>query len=128
MDFPSDVKFSKDHEWIKIGPDNTGLVGVSSFAIEQLGDIVFLELPAVGKTYSSGAPFGTIESTKTVSDLYMPMTAEVVERNEAMLKNPEKLQTDAFNEGWLLKVKISKPEEQSSLLDTTAYQKYLQES
>ena len=99
MSFPSELKYTKDHEWISASDSK---IGVTAYAIEQLGDIVHIELPEVGKDLEAGASFGTIESTKTVSDLYMPITGKVTAVNQAVFKSPESLQTDPYKNGWLI--------------------------
>jgi len=126
MEFPAGLKYTKDHEWI----DNTtgvAKIGVTAFAVDQLGDIVHVELPKVGESFDTGAAFGTVESTKTVSDLYMPIAGKVTDVNQALIANPESLQADPYNNGWLVKISITgKPEGQ--LLDEKAYENYVAES
>lgn len=126
MDFPSKLKYTKDHEWID-STSNTAKIGVTSFAVEQLGDIVHIELPQVGETFKAGASFGTIESTKTVSDLYMPVGCKIVEVNKAALSSPESLQADPYENGWLVKVEISGTPDAGSLLDAKAYEAFVSE-
>ncbi|NDE13649.1 glycine cleavage system protein GcvH [bacterium] len=101
MNIPNELKYTKDHEWISL-PD--AKIGVTAYAVEQLGDIVHIELPEVGKELKQGASFGTIESTKTVSDLYMPVSGKVTAINQAVLKSPESLQADPYKNGWLIQV------------------------
>jgi len=101
MNIPNELKYTKDHEWISL-PD--AKIGVTAYAVEQLGDIVHIELPEVGKELKQGASFGTIESTKTVSDLYMPVSGKVTAVNQAVLKSPESLQSDPYKNGWLIQV------------------------
>ncbi|MEY4631544.1 MAG: glycine cleavage system protein [Pseudomonadota bacterium] len=104
MNFPAELKYTKDHEWISLVDSK---IGVTAYAIEQLGDIVHIELPEVGKEFKQGASFGTIESTKTVSDLYMPVNGKIVAVNQAVLKSPESLQADPYKNGWLIQVASS---------------------
>lgn len=126
MTLPKHYKYTKEHEWIDL-QGSQGIVGVTDYAVEQLGDIVHIELPTPGKTYKAGDPFGTIESTKTVSDLYMPVSGKVISVNAAVVKSPESLQTDAFKNGWLLKLELSAPGEVATLLDVAAYEAFIKE-
>lgn len=120
--YAKDLKYTKEHEWIKI-EGTTAKVGITAFAVEQLGDVVHLELPSVGATFEAGASFGTVESTKTVSDLYMPVKGEVVARNEALLNAPEDLPEDPHGAHWLIEIKIIGPTD--ALLDAASYEKYI---
>lgn len=124
MTYPSDLKYTKEHEWIKI-EGNKALIGVTGFAIEQLGDVVYLELPKVGTSFKANDAFGTIESTKTVSELYAPATFKVLEINSSIVDAPEKLSIDAYQKGWLIKVEIDHLP--SSLLSAVEYEKYISE-
>lgn len=127
MDFPQGLKYTKDHEWIETAAGAVK-IGVTAFAVEQLGDIVHVELPNVGETFAAGSSFGTIESTKTVSDLYMPIAGKVVEVNKAAVAKPESLQEDPYKNGWLVKVEpTSGKVEGASLLDAGAYSKFVSE-
>ncbi|MBP9707944.1 MAG: glycine cleavage system protein GcvH [Oligoflexales bacterium] len=126
MDFPSALKYTKDHEWVKIEGDHA-TVGITAYAIEQLGDIVFVELPAVGTEFDEASPFGTVESTKTVSDLYMPLTGKVEATNAAIVEAPESLQNDPYEAGWLVKVKLKSPGASGELLSAAEYQKFISE-
>lgn len=125
MEFPSSLKYTKDHEWIE-QTAQTAKVGVTAFAVEQLGDIVHVELPQVGEKFDAGSAFGTIESTKTVSDLYMPVSGKIVEVNKAAIDKPESLQEDPYKNGWLVKVETSGAA--SGLLDAKAYEKFVAEN
>ncbi len=116
--YPSDLLYTPSHEWAKIDGD-TALVGITSFAQEQLGDITYVELPAVGAQITQGAEMGSIESVKAASELYSPVTGEVIEVNTALEANPELVNQDAFGEGWLIKVRITAGPE--GLLDAEAY-------
>jgi len=125
MEYPKELKYTKDHEWISIA-GNKGKVGVTAFAIEQLGDIVHMELPKVGDSFKQNAAFGTIESTKTVSDLYMPLTCKITAVNDSLLKKPESLQADAYKNGWLIEVEIQNTSEVSGLMSAAEYEKSIQ--
>lgn len=126
VNFPSGLKYTKDHEWLERS-GNTARVGVTAYAIDQLGDIVHVDLPKVGATFDAGAAFGTIESTKTVSDLYMPVTGRILEVNQAALKSPEMLQADPYKNGWLVKVEVASASDAANLLDEKAYTSYVSE-
>ena len=125
MEFPNKLFYTKDHEWIS-ATSGQALVGVSEFAIDQLGDIVHIELPETGTKISAGDSFGTIESTKTVSDLYAPGSGTIVAVNEAIKKNPERLQQDAYKDGWLIKVELT-GKAPSDLMDASSYENYIKE-
>ena len=126
MSFPKNYKYTKDHEWID-AQGNKGTVGVTGYAVEQLGDIVHFDLPDAGKTFKEGDSFGTIESTKTVSDLYMPVTGKILEVNAAVKSAPESLQTDSYNAGWLVKIEVANPGDLSKLLDSAQYEAFIKE-
>ena len=126
MSFPADLKYTKDHEWLQISGQDAK-VGVTGYAVEQLGDIVHIELPEVGKVIAAGSSFGTIESTKTVSDLYMPVSGQVLEVNKGVLKTPESLQTDSYRNGWLVKVKMTSSAEANKLMSAADYEKFVGE-
>jgi glycine cleavage system H protein len=121
MNFPENLKYTKDHEWISIDGD-TATVGITDFAQGELGDIVFVEIETKGQTLAKEATFGTVEAVKTVSDLFMPISGEVTEVNPALESNPELVNSDPYQAGWMVKIKISNAEELSELLDSTAYQ------
>ncbi len=121
MEFPKDLKYTKDHEWIRVAGD-TGVVGITEYAQGELGDVVFVELPAVGAKLQQGKQFGTIEAVKTVSDLFAPVSGEVVEVNEALKDSPEVVNKDPYAGGWMVKVKISNATELDGLLDSAKYQ------
>lgn len=123
MNFPADLKYTKDHEWIKLNDDNTATIGITDFAQGELGDIVFVDINTVGKELSAEEVFGTIEAVKTVSDLFMPVAGKVIAVNEALNKNPELVNNDPYGEGWMVKIEISNPGEINSLADADAYEK-----
>ena len=124
METVENVYYTKDHEWISAKTGHAR-VGVSAYAIKQLGDIVHIELPEVGDTFEKGDSFGTIESTKTVSDLYLPAKGKVVEVNKELLENPESLQNDPYKNGWLVKIELSETIN-NGLFDKSSYEKYLE--
>ena len=118
--YPAELKYTKDHEWVRAG-DGEATVGITSYAQAQLGDVVFVELPAVGRTITQGEVFGTIESVKAVSELYAPVSGEVTAVNDALGAQPEMVNKDPHGSAWIIKVKPSNPAELDSLLDATAY-------
>jgi glycine cleavage system H protein len=120
MAYPDDLRYSKEHEWVRVEGD-AATIGITSFAADELGDIVFIELPEVGSTLSQFATFGVVESVKAVSDLYAPISGEVLEVNEALRDAPELLNSDAFGSGWIAKVRLSDTAELDALLDAGAY-------
>ena len=123
MAYPSDLKYTKDHEWIKIDGD-TATIGITDYAQQQLGDVVFVELPEVGRTLGAGDPFGSIESVKAVSELFAPMSGEVVEVNPVLRDHPDSVNKDPHST-WIAKVRLSSPSEAGSLLDTEAYERLI---
>lgn len=120
MAYPDDLRYSKEHEWVRV-EDDTATIGITSFAADELGDVVFIELPEVGATLTQFGTFGVIESVKAVSDLYSPVSGEVTEVNEGLRDAPELLNSDAFGEGWIAKVRLSDPAEVDTLMDAEAY-------
>ena len=121
MTAPSGLKFTKTHEWVAIQGD-TATVGISDFAVNLLSDVVNIELPSVGKTVRQGEPFGEIESVKHVSDLYAPVSGTVTEVNSQLAARPESLSDDAYQNGWMIKLKLDDPGEVGGLLDAAAYE------
>lgn len=120
MNIPSHLKYTKDHEWINIEGE-IATVGITDFAQSELGDIVYVDIDTVGQTVAKDAIFGTVEAVKTVSDLFLPVTGEVLEINEILDANPEKVNTDAYGEGWMVKIKISDLSETNQLLTAEQY-------
>lgn len=118
---PSDLKYTKDHEWLRDEGDGTATVGITDYAQSSLGDVTFVELPEVGAEYGAGDAFGVVESVKAASDLYMPVSGEIVEINSALEDSPESVNTDPYAGAWIVKVKLSNPEEVAELLDAAAY-------
>lgn len=124
MNIPADIKYSKDHEWIRVEGD-TALVGISDFAQSELGDIVFVDINTVGETLAKNSVFGTVEAVKTVSDLFMPVSGEVLEVNSKLDSRPELINHDPYGEGWLIKIQLSNPEELNTLMDSDSYKSYI---
>ncbi len=120
MSYPDDLRYSKEHEWVRL-EDGRATIGITSFAADELGDIVFIELPEVAATLSQFGTFGVVESVKAVSDLYAPVSGEVVEVNEALRDKPELLNADPFGEGWIARVTLSDAAEVDALMDADAY-------
>lgn len=120
MAYPDDLAYSKEHEWVRVD-GSRATIGITSFAADELGDIVFVELPEVGASLSQFATFGVVESVKAVSDLYAPVSGEVVEVNEALRDAPELLNSDPFGEGWITKVELADSAEVDGLMDAAAY-------
>lgn len=120
MNVPSHLKYTKDHEWIRQEGD-IAYVGITDYAQEQLGDIVFVDIPSVGETLEAGEAFGTIEVVKTVSDIFLPVGGEVLEQNDALADQPELVNQDPYGEGWLVKIAPAADADFDSLLDAEAY-------
>jgi glycine cleavage system H protein len=121
MNFPKELKYTETHEWIKVDGENA-FVGITEFAATHLGDIVFIEIETEGENLEAKEAFGSIEAVKTVSDVYMPVSGEVIEVNQAILDDPALVNKDCYGEGWLIKIKINNPEELNNLLDAKAYE------
>ncbi len=117
---PTDLRYTKDHEWVRVDGDEA-VVGITDYATNQLGDIVFVELPDVGRTLSQAATFGVVESVKAVSDLFSPVSGEVTSGNDALAATPELVNSDPFGEGWMIRLKLADPTEVDELLDAAAY-------
>jgi glycine cleavage system H protein len=126
MEFPEELKYTEEHEWVMV-EDDVATVGISDFAQDQLGDVVFVELPAVGTIVEAGKPFGVVESVKAVSDVYAPVSGEVVEINEELPDAPETINTSPYDDGWMIKIKLSAPAELAELMDADAYQEFIEE-
>lgn len=120
MNVPSNLKYTKDHEWILIDGD-IATVGITDFAQGELGDIVYVEVETLNETLTIQEVFGTVEAVKTVSDLFIPLSGEIIEFNDSLESEPEKVNKDPYGEGWMIKIKISNPEEIDSLLSDAAY-------
>ena len=124
MNFPENLKYTKDHEWVKIEGD-TITVGITDFAQKELGDIVYVEVDTLDEELDQEEVFGTVEAVKTVSDLFIPVSGEVIEFNESLEDEPEKVNTDPYGEGWMVKVKISDESQLSNLLSVEAYKELI---
>jgi glycine cleavage system H protein len=124
MSYPADLKYTKEHEWIRVEGD-TGTIGITDFAQQQLGDVVYVELPDVGSTITAGSVFGTIESVKAVSELFAPVTGEVIETNASLKDRPDHVNSKP-HETWMVKVKLANPGETAALMDTAAYEQLIQ--
>lgn len=120
MNFPSNLRYTKDHEWISID-GNTATIGITEFAQSELGDIVYVDINTVGQSLEAEAVFGTVEAVKTVSDLFLPVAGTILEVNAALEKNPELVNNDSYGEGWMVKVTINNPADIEGLLDSAAY-------
>jgi len=125
MNFPEDLKYSKEHEWIRVHDDGTATIGITDHAQNELGDIVYVEVETVGEELDKDEVFGTIEAVKTVSDLFMPVAGEVLEFNELLESEPEKINTDPYGDGWIIKIKIKDPSQLDELMDAREYKQYL---
>ncbi len=121
MNFPAELKYTKDHEWVKIEGD-VAVVGITDFAQSELGDIVFVEIETEGETLNQHEVFGTVEAVKTVSDLFMPLSGEIIAFNKALESGPEAVNGDPYGDGWMIRIKMSNPSEVNDLLDASAYQ------
>ena len=121
---PQDCRYTKEHEWVRAAGDR-GTVGITDYAQKQLGDVVFVELPEVGARVEAGKRFGTVESVKAVSELYAPVSGEVLEVHQALTQKPEILNTDPYGEGWMIVVKLADPGALSGLMDVGQYQAYV---
>lgn len=121
MQFPNDYKYSKEHTWLKVDGE-TGTIGITEFAQSELGEIVYVDLPAIGKTFKKDEVFGSVEAVKTTSDLFMPVSGEVTEINTALKDNAPLVNTASFTDGWMIKVKLLDAKETDTLLDAKAYE------
>jgi len=125
MNIPSNLKYSKDHEWIKVDGD-TAIIGITDFAQRELGDIVYVEIESVGEELEEQSVFGTVEAVKTVSDLFMPLNGEVLEFNTALEDTPEAVNEDPYESGWMIKIKIQNPDQLNELLDADQYKSLIE--
>jgi glycine cleavage system H protein len=121
MNFPDNLRYTKDHEWIRLEGEEA-IVGITDFAQQELGDIVYVEIETVGKQLSSGDVFGTVEAVKTVSDLFLPVPGTILEVNPQLNSNPELVNTDPYGEGWMIRMKVDNTSEVDALMDAAAYQ------
>ena len=124
MNIPSNLQYTKDHEWAKI-ENGVATIGITDFAQGELGDIVFVELPEAGKSFNAGVAFGTIEAVKTVTDLFSPISGKIVAINEGLDSDPGKVNSDPYGDGWLVKIRLSDPDEKDGLMSSIAYEKII---
>jgi glycine cleavage system H protein len=125
MNVPANLKYTKDHEWLKLDGEHA-FIGITDFAQHELGDIVFIEVETVGEILGKHESFGTIEAVKTVSDMFMPVSGEVLEFNEDLTTAPESINTDPYEKGWVIKIRMSNPSEADELLDAAQYSALIQ--
>lgn len=121
MQFPANLKYTAEHEWLRIEGD-IAYIGITDFAQGELGDIVYVEVDTVGQTLDINTVFGTVEAVKTVSDLYMPVSGEILELNDALNAQPELVNSDPYNEGWMIKIRMTNTAEVNNLMDAAAYE------
>ncbi|MBT8270855.1 MAG: glycine cleavage system protein GcvH [Bacteroidia bacterium] len=121
MNIPSELKYTKDHEWVKLEGNDTAVVGITDFAQGELGDIVYVEVETLDETLEADEVFGTVEAVKTVSDLFLPVSGEIIAFNESLEEEPEKVNDDPYGEGWMIKVKMSDPSQFDSLMTADEY-------
>lgn len=126
MEFPKDLKYTKEHEWVKV-EGNIATVGITDYAQDSLGDVVYVELPQEGATVTKNEPFGVVESVKAVSDLYSPISGNVAEVNDAIVDSPEAINEDPYGDAWMIKVEISSDSDLGDLLSADDYQKFIEE-
>ncbi len=126
MNVPGDLRFTKDHEWVRVEGD-AAVIGVTDYAQDALGDVVFIELPEVGATFGAGDALGVVESVKAASDVYSPVSGEVLAVNETLVDAPETVNRDPYGEAWMVKIRLSNPAELDDLMDAAAYQALLDE-
>jgi glycine cleavage system H protein len=129
---PADLRYTKEHEWVRVAPSGDdgsaeATIGITSFAADQLGDVVFVELPEVGRTLDQFATFGVVESVKAVSDLFAPLSGEVRATNDALTSTPELVNSDPYGEGWMLRLVVADPAQLEALLDSEAYERIVAE-
>jgi len=122
MNFQADLRYTSEHEWLRITEGNIAVIGVTDFAQSELGDIVFVEIETVGQTFASNEVFGTVEAVKTVSDLFLPVAGKILEVNPALGSNPELINDDPYGEGWMVRIEIADLAEVEALMDSAAYQ------
>ena len=124
--YPANLRYTREHEWVRVEGD-VGILGITHYAQSELGDVVFVDLPAPGRALVAGEELGTIESVKAVSEIYAPVSGEVLEANESLKDHPDKVNRDAYGEGWLLKVRLSDAAEVGKLLDAAGYRRHVEE-
>lgn len=124
MNFPSDLKYSKEHEWVRV-EGSTGTIGITDFAQKELGDVVYVDINTIGESVAKDKVFGTVEAVKTVSDLFMPVSGKVLEQNNALNDAPDAVNNDPYGAGWMVKIEISNPAELNDLMDAETYRKHV---
>jgi glycine cleavage system H protein len=122
MNFPENLRYTKDHEWIRIENGNTAVIGITDHAQKELGDIVYVEIETAGKSMAAEEVFGTVEAVKTVSDLFLPVAGAILEVNPALAASPDLVNTDPYGKGWMVKMTVNDPADLSALMDASAYQ------
>jgi glycine cleavage system H protein len=127
MTFPADLKYTKDHEWIRLESADVAVVGITDFAQKELGDIVYVDINTIGETVAEGEVFGSVEAVKTVSDLFIPVTGEVLEVNPALDATPELVNNDPYGDGWMVKIKLTNPDDIGKLMSVEDYQELVGE-
>ena len=124
MELPDDLRYTKEHEWLRLEGDD-GVVGITDFAQDALGDVVFVELPAVGATFAQGQVFGVVESNKTVSDLFAPVSGRVIAVNQVLRDEPEHVNADPYGAGWMIRLAVARRDEVDGLLDAAGYRAHI---
>ena len=122
MSFPDNLRYTKDHEWVKQEKDNVFLVGITEYAQRELGDIVYVEVETIGKSMEAGEVFGTVEAVKTVSDLFLPVSGTITELNPALANAPDLVNSDPYGKGWMIRLTVNDPAQVAKLLDAAAYE------
>jgi glycine cleavage system H protein len=122
MNFPADLRYTSEHEWLRITEGNIAVIGVTDFAQSELGDIVFVEIETLGQTFAANEIFGTVEAVKTVSDLFLPVAGKIIEVNPALTDAPELVNNDPYGEGWMIKIEVANLADVEALMDSEAYQ------
>ena len=125
MNFPEELKYTKDHEWIRLEADDVAVIGITDFAQNELGDIVYVDINTVGDTVAEGEVFGSVEAVKVVSELFIPVTGEVLEVNPAIDNKPELVNSDPYGAGWMVKIKVANPDDIGKLLSVEAYKQHI---
>jgi len=126
MNFPANLRYTKDHEWVSLDSSNVATIGITDFAQRELGDIVYVEVETIGKELEAGAIFGTVEAVKTVSDLFLPVSGTVTELNPDLGNSPESVNTDPYGAGWMVKMTVNNPADVEALMDAATYETMVQ--
>jgi glycine cleavage system H protein len=121
MSFPKDLRYTKDHEWVRLEDGHTAVIGITEYAQGELGDIVYVEVETIGKSLEAGAIFGTVEAVKTVSDLFLPVPGTITELNPELANSPDLVNSDPYGKGWMIKMNVTDPSQIDALLDADAY-------